>query len=215
MTAFTLNLDPLRARLVSGQYGRVVLAANNPAITAESLARLALTPDDILVQFNKSALFGLFAETACHKVHVLNANGKGGYWGFNAEGQPEPDVRAQAHGELTVYFTRHLNGQAKAYLASLAGAAQGGLMAGKAEPQFFPYPADRWPSAGFMAMGYYREVNMLRLFLGRPPLALVLLGFTGTYPPGQGWKQHGFAYEQSVYQTLLDVMQLSADGSAV
>ncbi len=210
MTEFTLSLDPLRSRLVSGGYGRVILVANNPAIGAAAAAALALTPADVLVQFNKATGFSLFAEIMCHKVHVLNANGDGGYWGFGPEGQPEPDVRAQAHSELTVYFTRWLSEAAKTYLASLAPPVLGGVMGGQWEASPYPYPAQHLPSAGFMAANYYRAVNFLRLFLGRKPLPLVLLGFTGSYPPGQGWKQHDFAYEQAVYQTLTDVTQLQA-----
>lgn len=210
MTAFTLTLDPMRARLVSGSYGRIILAANNPAIGEDAAARLALTPADLLVQFNKAASFALFAGTLCHKTHVLNAHGNGSYWGFGPEGQPEPDVQAQAHGELSIYFTRWLSESAKTYIASLQAPTLGGLMGGQWEPNPFPYPAERLPSAGFMAVSYYRAINILRIFLGHKPLPITLLGFTGTYPPGQGWKQHDFDYEQSVYQTLPDLTQLPA-----
>jgi len=208
-----LSLEPPFNRFVTGDYGRVLLVANNPHVDTACPEALQIGEKDILVQFNSSPHFALFADQRCHKVHVLNANGNGTYWGMGSNDRPEPDVHAQAQTDLTVFFTNWLSKVAQAYLGTLTDDAMGGLMLSEWAPPFLPYPEGRVPSVGFMTVSYFRAVNLIRQFARRRPLPLIMVGFSGVYPPGKAWVKHDFEFEQKVYKVLVDMLKLDPNGA--
>jgi hypothetical protein len=205
-------MQPAVASLVWSGHRKAVFLANNHLIQPAHLARLAVLPADILVQFNQAPFFDHYAGLACHKAHVFNANAEGSYWGFSVDGAPARDYCGQRAAGISLLFMRWLSAPAKAFISALPPHAQALVIQEDWRPLEHCYPPGKLPSAGFAAVVFFRRINTLRRCCGQPALTLVLAGFSGHYLPGKGWSGHDYAYEQTVYDTWLDLERWDHEG---
>ncbi len=219
MTAPTVVV-PARAPLalippayLAPRLGRHFLIANDPRLDANVFDALAPEPRDAIVQFNGAALFERAAAVACRKLHVFQGNGVGLNSGFDAEGRPQHDWRAQQATEIILIYTFWKCGAiARGWPVDTASMVEQ-VISPKRHLAAWRYPEHGVPSAGFIIAAYLRQVNVARHLLGLPVFPIVTVGFTGVYPEGLGWAGHDFDYEQAALRTWLDVERLGLDGA--
>jgi hypothetical protein len=195
--------------------GRHFLIANDPRLDPGVLDALAPESHDAIVQFNGAALFDRAAGFACRKLHVFQGNGVGLNFGFDAEGRPLRDWRAQQATEIILVYTFWKCGAiARGWPVEDTSIVEH-VVSPTRHLAAWRYPDHFMPSAGFIIAAYLRQVNVARYLLGLPVFPIVTVGFTGVYPQGLGWAGHDFDYEQAALRTWLDVERLGLDGGTL
>jgi hypothetical protein len=194
------------------EISRVFLIANNKDIAVRVFESLNLGANDIVVQYNKALFFATLAGYSCHKLHFFSPHIRS-CWGFTDEARPELDYDAQQCCSLTFAVAHWIPSSVRPYFEGLNGRARHMAIVPDRHIALYCYPAGKSPSAGFMAVGFFRSLNWIRRQRGCRPLEISMLGFTGVYAPGKAWQGHDFAFEQKVYDTWLDLRRLNIDGS--
>ncbi|NNN24967.1 MULTISPECIES: hypothetical protein [Pseudomonas] len=181
------HLSPaLLARIQASR--RVILLANNPAITREHLDALALGPDDLVVSFNKCRNRTLLRRQL-HNLFIHRHNyRKGGYFGFPYKGWLR----------LFPWFNKRFH-------SVLLGGEQAELPASHRASSFLPlrqpfpalegYPYERLPtrggpSTGFYAVAFFDYVKRLK----QADFEIVLVGFSDE--GGSFWDGHAWDFER-------------------
>lgn len=203
---FESELDEVTFSLVEGDIPRAILIGNNGS-NGEKFSQLALNAQDVLVQFNQAMFMERFSHICSHKVHIFNAAPDGRYWGFDAGETIRDACCAQKGVSLSFYFAHWLSDAAKAFVVGRRGQVKAGVLFSEGGCQH-SYSVNHIPSAGFMAVVQFRLINLLRGLKRRPPIRIVLVGFTGQYTSDSAYAGHDFAYEQASYALWPEIERL-------
>lgn len=213
-----IDLPDSLATFLSSSIKRVVFLANNPNVASALLNGLALSEEDVLVQYNTPMFFDIFARRLCHKVHMFSQKHWGYCWGFTDTGAPNRDYVGQDFASLTFFMLRRVPELLCPYLQSVSDRATVALISNADVPLYctlgqcgeheYNYPTGKTPSAGFSSINVFRFINWLRYLRSVPRAELVAIGFTGVYQSGYPWEGHDFSYEQCAYTGWLDLTVL-------
>lgn len=178
-------------RRFDGPHADVWLIANNLKLRRYPLQDLPLTPDSLLVQFNRARFFDTFAGVACHKNFVF-AGRPGGYHGFE-KGVPVQPLAAQSFRSLMVTL---IGGEADRHQAGLAAALPEAAVqqVPRSSLSMRGYPNGLVASSGFVATLIHVAIEAARTAQGLPPRAIHLVGFTGF--ARAAWRGHDWWGEQ-------------------
>lgn len=172
-------------------YARVVLVANNPILGRRSFDRLAIGPDDLVVQFNTCMHFDALADRPGFKGYAVNRTITQ-HIGFHADGKPIHDfAHAPSRGAAMIFVTGEApkpEDPIAAWLAREADRVRTIVpQPGWARAQVPDYPEEKRLSTGFSFMMLMRWVNEMRAAEGRAPTPIHIVGFTSHGIPMHGW----------------------------
>lgn len=176
----------LLARIVASR--RVILLANNPAITRDHVDALALGPEDLVVSFNKCRNRTLLRRKL-HNVFIHRHNyRKSGYFGFPYKGWLRlfPWFNARFHSVL-------LGGEVETLPASHRKASFLPLKQPFPALEGYPYerlPSRGGPSTGFYALAFFDYVKRLK----QADYEIILVGFSDE--GGSFWDGHAWDFER-------------------
>lgn len=184
---FLERLAPqLLARILASR--RVILLANNPAITQAHLHALAIDGADLLVSFNKCRHLALLRRRL-HNLFIHRHNyRKGGYFGFPYRGRLRlfTCCNPRLHSLL-------LGGEAERSAAGPRGVSFLPLRQPFPALQGYPYerlPSRGGPSTGFYALAFFEHLKQLR----GADYETVLVGFSEE--GGSFWDGHAWDFER-------------------
>lgn len=207
MLSFAALLRPL---LVPG--GRLVLVANNPALTAEDLHGLGLGAPDIVFQFNACLHAARLAGSPARQVYCFRADHRGAAFGFDAAGAPLGEVarvlRAPAGIAGLVALGRETAPVAARLDAAAPGVPRATLRRDDIRDLAARYPAALTPSSGFLVFLALQDL----LAEAAMPGFLACVGFTGRrWQPGERvW--HDFAFERAAISRSAAILHRCWDG---
>lgn len=181
------RLSPeLLARIEASR--RVILLANNPMISQEHIDALAISPDDLVVSFNKCRNLALLRRQ-WHNLFIHRHNyRKGGYFGFPYKGWLRffPWFNTRFHSVL-------LGGEAESLPAAHRSASFLPLRQSFPALEGYPYerlPTRGGPSTGFYAVAFFDYVKRLK----QTDYEIVLVGFSDE--GGSFWDGHAWDFER-------------------
>lgn len=176
---------------LGADYARFVLVANNPILGRRSFDRLAIGPDDLVVQFNTCMHFEALAKRPGFKGYAVNRTITQQI-GFHSNGEPlHPFTSAHSRGSAMIFVTGDAPRPEDPVTAWLAREAdQIRTIVPRphwAREQVPDYPEDKRLSTGFSFMMLLRWVNAARAAEGKAATPIHLVGFTSHGIPMHGW----------------------------
>lgn len=178
-------------RCFDGPHSDVWLIANNLKLRRYPLQDLPLTPDSLLIQFNRARFFESFAGRDCHKDFVF-AGKPGGYHGFE-RGVPAQPLERQAFRSLRLTL---IGSDGEASPDALAAAVPDATVrkVPRASVRLRGYPNGLVASSGFVVLQIHAALEAARARAGQARRPIHLVGFTGF--ARAAWRGHDWWGEQ-------------------
>lgn len=178
-----------------GPHTDVWLIANNLKLRNFPLERLPLSPDSLLVQFNRARFYARLAEVDCRKDFCFVAV-EDSYHGFE-RGLPAIALDDQRQRALRLAL---IGGDGAAHRQALSDAFP------QAELMIVPrdsiamrgYPRALTASSGFVVLQIHHAIESARAAAGLPRRPVHLIGFTGF--GRSAWRGHDWWAEQQWLQ---------------
>jgi len=182
----------------SWKYERVILVANNPNTSPQTLLGLNITKNDVVVQFNKCIFFDALDEVSCHKVFLFNLSKDNNHFGFDGGGKPERNYASGNFERLSYLFPYRIADRVQPAAEALAHTADVAVFDPGAARVPLPLPPGKAPSAGYKMLCLFHHLNTLRQKEGHAPAPILAVGFNPAQVTGHPsiHEIHDFSYEQ-------------------
>ncbi len=185
--------DVAAVDVLGRDYDRILLVANNPILGDGLFERLAIGDRDLVIQFNACLHFDRLRQRPGHRAYAVNRTiiEQPGF----LDGDRPIHPFDERPGAAMIFVT----GQPPApdgVVGRWLEARRDRLTVivptpGRGRDEVPDYPADKRPSTGFAMLLLLRWARRLQAVDGRPPVPLILVGFTA-----RGIPMHGWAYER-------------------
>jgi hypothetical protein len=195
MNTFLRNIENL---LKPG--ARVLLIANNPALSYRDIHTLGIALPDVVVQFNLCIHAKYFSNVTAKKIFVFSYNHLNSAFGFSPEGEPEGEVKRMLEQGEPIDALGITNGEPPLVMAQLSRYnlnIQPGVIRVDDIPGF-TYPKALQPSVGYLMFSAIESLLTCNENRLKGSVFIYCIGFSGReYMPHER-AFHDFTFERAM-----------------